>query len=903
MSLEANPPDPPAWRRYATALLAVALALAARSTLDGWLGERMPFATFFIAVCFAGWHGGLGPSGMAVVLSALAGYYYFLSPRNSFVYKSDPFPTAVAFALLSYAVAALIASLRAALRVAESSRSSLFKKHEQLESELYARRKAEEALRDYQEWLRVTMTSIGDGVIATDTKGNVTYLNKVAQDLTGWIGTEYLGRPLTEVFNIVEDSRTRKPVSNRALRALSEGCIVPPGGCALLVSKNGAERVVEDSAAPIRGENSKIIGAVVLFRDITERNQAASRARDAAERLRAVVDTAVDGIVTINEHGAIETVNPAVSHIFGYAPADLIGRNVNMLMPEPYRSEHDKYLSNYRDTSVRKIIGSGREVMGLRRDGTTFPMDLSVSETRLIDGSRIFTGIVRDVTERHRAEAALRESADQFHQLADAMPQIVWTARADGYVDYYNERWYEFTNFKRGEFGEASWVPILHPDDAQRVKDEWYESIRTGRPFQIEARFANRKRGGYVWFLGRAHPVRNERGEIVRWFGTSTDIQELKMAQEALKEADRRKDEFLAMLAHELRNPLAPIRNALNIFRSRATQDPRELLDVVERQVNHLVRLVDDLMDVSRITRGKINVKREPVSLANILESAIECCRPDIDAGLHPFEITLPESDVFVSADATRLGQVFMNLLNNSARYTPRGKRIWLEARVENNQAVVRVRDEGMGIPEELRTRIFDLFTQGDSSIERVNGGLGIGLTIARRLVAMHDGTLEAQSEGLNQGSEFVVRLPLCPAPQPAATEAAPAHDGDGIGKQLRVLVVDDNVDAAESLAMLFRIKGCEVRMAHDGFKTLDVAKEFKPEVVLLDIGLPKMNGYDVARKLRETPEGKSAYLVAQTGWGQEEDRQRSREAGFDAHMVKPLDFNALVALISEFKP
>jgi signal transduction histidine kinase/ActR/RegA family two-component response regulator len=367
-----------------------------------------------------------------------------------------------------------------------------------------------------------------------------------------------------------------------------------------------------------------------------------------------------------------------------------------------------------------------------------------------------------------------------------------------------------------------------------------------------------------------------------------------------VQRADVQKNEFLSMLAHELRNPLAPIRNAVYLLRQRQSADPQleAIQDMVERQVQHLVRLVDDLLDVSRITRGKIRLQKEAVELSTVTARALELSRPFIEARGHELTVSLPEKPVFVEADPVRLAQVLGNLLNNAAKYTEEGGRIWLTAERDRDEAVLRVRDTGVGIPQEMLHAVFDLFTQVERSLDRSHGGLGIGLTLVRRLVELHGGLVQASSPGPNQGSEFEVRLPILEVmsvPEPLAVEPLPAD----AGSRRRILVVDDNQDAADSLALVLRLMGHEVHVCHDGAGALAATREFRPEVVLLDIGLPEMDGYEVARRLRAAPELNDMLLVAITGYGQEQDLRRSREVGFDHHLVKPVDPAMLAALFA----
>jgi signal transduction histidine kinase len=369
---------------------------------------------------------------------------------------------------------------------------------------------------------------------------------------------------------------------------------------------------------------------------------------------------------------------------------------------------------------------------------------------------------------------------------------------------------------------------------------------------------------------------------------------------EALREADRRKDEFLATLAHELRNPLAPLRNALEILRS-ARVDPemsRKALEMMERQLNQMVRLVDDLLDVSRITTGKLAVRKAVVDLRDAIHDSVETVRPFIEARRHALDLELPEGRIAVNGDQTRLAQVFANLLHNAAKYTEPGGRITLSVAVEAGNAVVRVRDTGIGLDQGAIGAIFDMFVQVDRSLTRAQAGLGVGLTLARRLVALHDGTITAFSAGAGKGSEFVVRLPLAEAPRQSEAPARPAPTGDPNAR--RILLADDNVDFANSLGQMLASRGHEVHIAYDGAEALAEADRFTPEIAFLDIGMPKVHGYEVARRLREKLTTSECLLVAVTGWGQEDDRRRAWEAGFDRHLVKPVDARDIEAIIKE---
>jgi signal transduction histidine kinase/ActR/RegA family two-component response regulator len=381
-------------------------------------------------------------------------------------------------------------------------------------------------------------------------------------------------------------------------------------------------------------------------------------------------------------------------------------------------------------------------------------------------------------------------------------------------------------------------------------------------------------------------------------------IAERERAEKALREADSRKDEFLAILAHELRNPLAPIRNSLEIVQEAGYtgEAAAQAYNVISRQVRHLVRLVDDLLDASRVTRGKITLQKEPVDLAHVVARAVESSRPFLEARSHTLEVALPETSLPVEADVVRLEQVLINLLNNAAKYTPAGGQIWLKVEQEKGEAVIRVRDTGIGIPPEMLPKVFDLFSQLDHTLARSEGGLGIGLTLVRRLVQMHDGSVDAFSEGTGRGSEVVVRLPLRRDDQAAA--GPETRDGTAASaRRRRILVVDDNEDSANSLALLLRLSGNDARAVYSGSQALAAVEEDRPEIVLLDIGLPEMDGLEVCRRLRQEQGLHEALVIAMTGYAQEVDKLRSHEAGFDHHLVKPVDLEFLRKLLASAGP
>jgi PAS domain S-box-containing protein len=502
---------------------------------------------------------------------------------------------------------------------------------------------------------------------------------------------------------------------------------------------------------------------------------------------------------------------------------------------------------------------------------------------------------------RHESTAALRESEKRFRALTLASSDAVYRMSPD---------WTEMRHLEGRKFIEDTlkpdnaWVDrYIHPDDREPVISRIREAIRTKTTFELEHR-VRRVDGTLGWIFSRALPMLDADGEIIEWFGMASDITERKRLESSLREADRRKDEFLATLAHELRNPLAPIRNAVQLMKITEVTDlqMRTAREIVERQVHHMVRLVDDLLEVSRITLGQITLRRERVSVQNIVTHAVEAAMPLIESNNHALSVELPTEMLEVEGDATRLSQVFQNLLNNAAKYTGPGGKISVHSERAGDRVRVSVSDNGIGIPKPMQSRVFDLFTRVHPEDRIKTSGLGIGLSLAKQLVELHGGTLQLRSEGAGTGCEFIVSLPLRrrQAIQKVADTDATSTPPQGTRAGQRVLIVDDNSDAAATLAMLLQMEGHIVSTAADGQGAMDAFATFEPQVVLLDIGLPDLDGYEVARRMRATGTGKSVLLLAVTGWGQAEDKLRAVDAGFDAHLTKPVDSAFLHRLFDE---
>jgi len=558
----------------------------------------------------------------------------------------------------------------------------------------------------------------------------------------------------------------------------------------------------------------------------------------------------------------------------------------------------------YREFNERVCRGEGGtlefEIVGIR--GTRRRMETHAVPLRDAAGRLTHLAVTRDVTGRRRTEEALRISEERHRQLADNLPsgfiyQLVHGADGSRRFSYISGGVEALCGVTPAEVTADPMVlyGLIPQEDLPRMRAEEEASLRDRKPFDCQ--FRVRSRGGPArWLHCRSAPRPLPDGGST-WDGIAVDITERVGMEQALREADRRKDEFLAMLAHELRNPLASISNAVQVVKRSDADEHREWSrEVVENQLAHLSRLIDDLLDVSRITRGKIQLRKDQINVIPILEHALESVRPLVEERRHELSASF-DHGLWVQADPTRLEQVAVNLLTNAAKYTQNEGHIRLTARREGDAIAIAVKDDGVGIPPEKLPQMFEMFAQGDRSLARSEGGLGIGLTLVKTLTELHGGSITATSEGAGKGCEFVVRLPAITPPISKPDARKPARQPEG--RSSRILVIDDNIDTARGLGRLLRLLGHEVATSHDGPAALEAAREHRPEFVLLDIGLPGMDGYEVARRLRQDEGCKDAVLVAISGYGQDEDRRRSKQAGIDHHLVKPIDHDALVTLLA----
>ena len=637
--------------------------------------------------------------------------------------------------------------------------------------------------------------------------------------------------------------------------------------------------------------------------EAVERVRAEAALRTSEERFRSLVTATTQIVWTSTADGEVVEDSPTWRAFTGQTVEQRLGWGwADAIHPDDQEATQTSWRRALATTSPLKADYRLR-----RHDGEYRWM--TVSGVPVMDEAgvlREWVGTNTDITERKRAEEALRQSEERYRVAIAIVSDVIWTNTADGLMQGEQRGWGDFTGQSPEEYQGYGWSKAVHPGDAQPTVDAWIHTVAEKSVFVFEHR-VRRRDGQWRLCSIRAVPLLNADGTIREWVGVHIDITERRRDEDKLRqlasdlsEVDRRKDEFLATLAHELRNPLAPIRTGLQLMKLARGQQAtiEQTRSMMERQLTQMVRLVDDLMDVSRISRGKLELRKEPVTLAAVVNSAVETNRPLIEQMGHELTVTLPKQPLIVDADMTRLAQVFLNLLNNAARYSDRGARIQLNVELQGSDAVVTVSDTGSGIAADQLPRIFEMFTQVDKSLEKSQGGLGIGLTLVKRLVEMHGGSVEAKSEGLGKGSEFVVRLPVVVEalkPQAPGVEDEPAVTKSS----LRILIVDDNRDGADTLSDMLKILGNDTRAAYDGQQGMDTAGEYRPNVILLDIGMPKLNGYEACRLIREQPWGQGVVLIAMTGWGQDKDRRRSHEAGFDHHLVKPVDPQALMKTLA----
>jgi PAS domain S-box-containing protein len=726
-----------------------------------------------------------------------------------------------------------------------------------------------------------------------DTEGHVVSWNLGAERIKGYTPAEIIGRHFSAFY---PPSAIEKRWPQHELETARRlGHFEDEGW---RVRKDGSTFWANVVITAIRNTEGQLLGFSKIARDLTERRMNEESLRLSEERFRMLVEGVRDyAIFLLDPAGYVVTWNAGAQRIKGYMPDEIIGKHFSQFYPAEARER------NWPQRELEEALRVGRfedEGWRLRKDGTTFWANVVITLLTDKDGvHRGFSKITRDLTDRRAQEERMRQSEERFRLLLEGVEDYaIYMLDPEGRITSWNAGAQRITGYSAEEIVGQSFERFYPAED-----------IAAGRPAaELRSAALNRRAedngwrvrrdGTHFWAEVVVTALHDEEGRLRGFAKVTRDLSEKKRIED-LEEQDRHLTEFLAMLAHELRNPLAPIRNALGIMSVNRESTPQTAWcrDVIERQTAHLTRLVDDLLDVSRITRGKLSMHTATMDLNAAVQRAVESSRPLIDSREHKLTVSVAPEALTINGDLTRIVQVIVNLLNNAAKYTPEGGEIALGVRAEGADGVVTVKDNGIGIAPHMLEQVFDLFAQGERSLARTEGGLGIGLTLARRIVALHGGSIRAQSAGPGNGAEFLVRLPKLPR-YAADLEPLKRSGPYAAVRKRSVIVVDDNSDSAESMAMLLRTMGHDVAIAYDGPSALRRITAEMPDVVLLDIGLPGLTGYEVARRLREHPGGEAVRIYAMTGYGQDEDRRRSREAGFDGHLVKPVIPSDLLALV-----
>jgi PAS domain S-box-containing protein len=744
---------------------------------------------------------------------------------------------------------------------------------------------------------RATFENAAVGMAHVDAAGYWVRVNQRLCEIVGYSCEELLQRTFQD---LTHPDDLDADVAN--VRRLLAGEVATYAMEKRYVRRDGSPVWVNLTVSLVRKADGAPDYFIAVIEDITARRSAIDALRESEERLRVALDGGRMGLWDWDVRNDRAIWNHREFELLGLPPtngpaipADFFRLVHPQDLPGLEQSIAASLASGADLTQVFRVVRPDGEVRWLSslarvyRDGTGQPLHMA--------------GVNFDVTEHKEAEERLRER--------EAFARKVLTSSLNGlYVFdleaktnvFINPQYTALTGYTADDLKALTgdeFLALFHPEDLDHIVEHLgcIAEAADGQTLEVEYRFKAAD-GRWIWCLSRDCVFeRDPEGEVRQIIGTFLDITGRKQAEERLLEADRRKDEFLAMLAHELRNPLAPIRNAVELFRLRGGQwepDLARALEIMERQVAHMARLLDDLLDVARITRGKIVLHKEQVALAEVITRAMDQARPQLETRNHRLELSLPPASPMVEGDPVRLTQVVSNLLDNAAKYSSPGQEIGLSIGVEEGEAVIRVSDSGIGIDPKLLPEVFELFVQSEQGLDRTYGGLGMGLPVVRRLVEMHGGGVEAASEGRGKGSTFTVRLPLCAAPGPRVEPPSRAR----AGAARQVLVVDDDPDVAESFAVVLQALGASVEVVHDGPAALAAVGRLHPDVVFLDIGLPGMDGYDVAQRLREEPAGRAACLIAVSGYGREEDLAKAEAAGFDNHLLKPVALDALQAVL-----
>jgi PAS domain S-box-containing protein len=895
---------------YFAALGAVAAMLFLRALLDPVFGSGRPYITLFAAVAFAVWFSRWKPAALAAVVAFVAANYFFVRPRYGLAFTK--------LALADFAMYLISCSVIIILGEA------MHRVTERAEKARLERLHAEASEREQKELLRVTLSSIGDGVIVCDPSGRVRSLNDEAERLTGWRDEEATGKPLDEIFVIVNEASgvaTESPVA----KVIREGGVVGLANHTVLVSKSGARTPIDDSAAPIREDGGPLLGIVLVFRDVTE--QRASQ-RESAE-LAAIVEYSGEAIITKDVAGIVQTWNAAAEQLYGYHENEIVGQPISLLLPADRKGEEEQILRKLREgVAVQRYEG-----VRLTRDGRRIHVAVSVSPIRDQDGRVIgASNASHDISETIKARAAAAQEHEWLSTTLASIGDAVITTDGEGHITYLNPIAEEVTGWNGND---ASGHPlervfrIVNEDSHETAENPVARALREGTIVGLANHTVLiRKDGTERAIDDSAAPIRNTDGRVIGCVLVFRDIserrQEAKRAENEIQRllsnerkaraeverTNRMKDEFLATLSHELRTPL----NAILGFGQIIEKNPgdvkivKEGVQIITRNAKIQVDLISDLLDMSRIVSGKLRLDVRDVNLVDVVNAGVDAIRHSAQAKGIRVEMNLPRIAPVSRGDEGRLQQVVWNLLSNAVKFTPRHGRIDVTLHSEGTNATITVHDTGVGIQRDMLPYLFERFRQADSSAAREHAGLGIGLAIVKHLVELHGGSVYAESEGEGNGATFTVELPLAGAPsvsQPVEPKAGPepvateVEDDDVDLEGLEVLAIDDQPDSRMFLTRILEEHHARVLNASSAKEGLFVLKKHKPNIVLCDIGMPGVDGYQFIRTMRES--GDHTPALAVTAFARPEDRLRALRAGYQGHITKPINPAELLATIAVF--
>jgi PAS domain S-box-containing protein len=760
-------------------------------------------------------------------------------------------------------------------------------------TDVTARKEAEAGQERTLATLNSLIVSAPVGIVMLDSDMRYQHINRPLAEMNGLPAEDHIGRTVEQVV-----PKLYERVEPLFRRVLGEGTSIPDFILEGETPKApGVKRVWRESWFPTMGPNGQPSGVGIIVQEITEQRRAETVLKASEVRYRRLFESAKDGILILDAHAAtITDANPFIAETLGYSQDELVGKELWQIglfkdvgaSKAAMRELQEKRYIRYEDLPLKTKAG--------RRINVEF-----VSNVYVEDGEAVIQCNIRDITKRRETERALEKAHVYTDDIIATLREPFVVLDADLRVRTANRSFYDSFHVSKGEtenqfvydLGNGQWdIPAL-----RTLLDRVLSRSESVHDFEVEHTFPSLGRKTML-LNARPFPPDSKHPELILL--AVEDVSAVRERADELAEANRRKDEFLATLAHELRNPLAPLRNGLQIMKLAAGNPDavEKSRGMMERQVGQMTHLIDDLMDLSRISGGKIVLQKARLNVSVAVQDAVDISRPLIEERGHELVIDVSPEPLYVDADRTRLAQVFGNLLNNAAKYTETGGRIRVAVERQGGDVVVAVEDNGVGIPAHMLTRVFDMFAQVDRSLEKSQGGLGIGLNIVKRLAEMHDGGIVTESGGHGAGSRFVVRLPVALA---VTTDRLDDHNEVPQAKpaRRRILVVDDSRDGATSLAEMLGIMGNDTQTAFDGLEAVAVAEAFRPDVILMDIGMPRLNGYEACRRIREQPWGRNIIMVAQTGWGQEDDKRKSQEAGFDSHMVKPVDPAALETILA----